>query len=110
MQPKEVHQLWLQAAEKVKDRVINPTLYRALELGVGIMIDEDHFVLGFANADMPMASHLGSSQHVALIEQCISEAAGRKLRLRLIEGTTPADYDAFKSNLAAREATVSTLS
>ena len=73
MQAKQAHQVWLQAAEKVKDQIVAPTLYRALELGVGITVDGDYFVLGFSSADMPMASHLRSSQNMATIEKCISE-------------------------------------
>ena len=80
------------AAERVKDRVIAPTLYRAVELGVGITIDEGYFVLGFKGADMPMAGHLRSSQHLAIIEQCISEVMGQRLRLKIIDGSTLQDY------------------
>ena len=57
----QAHQIWLTAAEKVKDRVIAPTLYRALELPVGIAVDENEFILGFANQDIPMAGHLRSA-------------------------------------------------
>ena len=41
MDPSEARQIWAQAAEKVKDRVISPTLYRALELGVNFF-DSHH--------------------------------------------------------------------
>ncbi len=105
MNPNQAHQVWLQAQERVKDRVIAPTLYRALELGVGITVDGDYFVLGFSNADIPMAGHLRSSQHQAIIEQCISEVLKKKVRLRIVEGTTVQDYENYKKMQAAREAT-----
>ena len=105
MNPNQAHQVWLQAQERVKDRVIAPTLYRALELGVGITVDGDYFVLGFSNADIPMAGHLRSSQHQAIIEQCISEVLKKKVRLRIVEGTTIQDYENYKKMQAAREAT-----
>lgn len=88
----QVHQVWLVAAERIKDRVIAPTLYRAVELGVGITVEDGFFVLGFSGADMPMAGHLRSSQHLAIVEQCISEVMQQKLRLKIIEGTTVQDY------------------
>lgn len=91
------------AAERVKDRVIAPTLYRAVELGVGITIDEGNFVLGFTGADMPMAGHLRSSQHLAIIEQCISEVVGQRLRLKIIEGTTLQDYLNIKTMQESRD-------
>lgn len=110
MNQKQVHQIWLQVAEMVKDRVIVPTLYRALELGVGLTIDGDQFILGFSSADLPMASLLRSGQHQAIIEQCIYAVVKKKLRLKLVEGTTLADYEAYKRQIAAREATQTTIS
>ena len=103
MTPKQAHQVWLQAAEMVKDRVISPTLYRALELPVGITVDGDEFILGFANPDIPMSSHLKSAQHRALIEQCVSEILKRKVRVRVIEGTTVEEYENYKRQVEARE-------
>jgi hypothetical protein len=110
LNPNQVHQLWLQAAEKVKDRVIAPTLYRALELPRGIMIDGDEFILGFSNQDLPMAGHLRSAQHKAIIEQCISDVVKKKVRLRIIEGTTIADYEHFKNQQAAKTVAATTMS
>jgi len=107
---KQAHQVWLQAAEKVKDRVIAPTLYRALELPVGITVDGDEFILGFSNADLPMAGHLRSAQYKAIIDQCVSEVFKKKVRVRIIEGTTLDDYAHFKETLEARDATLVTVS
>ena len=106
----QVNKIWIEAAEKVKDRVIAPTLYRALELGVGIVIDGEHFVVGFASADMPMASHLRSAQHRAIIDQTLSSVVGSKVRLLIIDGTQPKDYEKYKTQLAARESAASTVS
>lgn len=108
--PKQAHQVWLAAAEKVKDRVIAPTLYRALELPVGITVDGDEFILGFANQDAPMAGHLRSAQHRAIVDQCVSEVLKRKVRVRIIEGTTLEDYALYKQQLQARDATLVTIS
>lgn len=110
LNPTQVHQLWLQAAEKVKDRVIAPTLYRALELPHGITIDGDEFILGFSNQDLPMAGHLRSAQHKAIIEQCVSDVVKKKVRLRIIEGTTLADYEHYKKQQAARTVAATSLS
>lgn len=106
----QARQIWLEAQEKVKDRVVAPTLYRALELGVGVALDGDTFVLGFSSADLPMASLLRSSQHRAVIQQCISEVVGRSVRLLIIEGTTLEDYVHYKERMAARTATQTTVS
>lgn len=107
---KLAHQAWLQAAEKVKDRVIAPTLYRALELPTGIALDGDEFILGFSNADLPMAGHLRSAQHKAIIDQCVSDVVKKKVRVRIIEGTTVEDYANYKQRQQARDATQFTIS
>lgn len=106
---KQAHQIWQIAAEKVKDRVIAPTLYRALELPVGIAVEGNEFILGFANQDLPMAGHLRSAQHRAIVDQCVSEVLKRKVRVRIIEGTTPEDYEHYKQQEKARETTHVTL-
>ena len=110
MQPNQAHEIWLKVAERVKDRTIAPTLYRALECGVGLAVEGDYFVLGFSNADLPMAGHLRSSQNLPIIEQCLSEALGRKVRLRTVEGTTLQDYDNYKKLQVAAEATRTVIS
>ena len=110
MNQKQAHKSWNEAAERVKDKVIAPTLYRALELGVGITIDGDRFVLGFAGPDMPMASHLRSAQHRAIIDKILSEVVGKKVRLLIIDGTSLADYESYKTQKAAREAAATTIS
>ena len=102
--PNQAQDIWLRAAERVKDRVIAPTLYRALEVGVGLTIEDDYLILGFTNADFPMSGHLRSSQHQPIIEQCLSEVAGRKMRLRVVEGTTLQDYENYKTMQAVGEA------
>lgn len=104
------HQIWLEAAEKVKDRVIAPTLYRALEMPTGIALDGDEFILGFTNADLPMAGHLRSAQHRAIVDQCVSEVLKKKVRVHIIEGTTIEDYQRYKQQQAARENTQVTVS
>ncbi|MCE5200066.1 MAG: hypothetical protein ABFD54_16030 [Armatimonadota bacterium] len=106
----QAHQVWLQAQEKVKDRVIAPTLYVALELGVGITLEGDQFILGFKGADTPMAGHLRSAQHQAIIEQSISEIIHKKVRLKIVEGTTIEEYENHKKLASAREATQVTIS
>ena len=92
----EARKIWLEAAEKVKDRVVSPSLYIALEKAHGITQDGDLFVLGFKLAEYPEAGHLRSSQNQGIIEKCISEIIGKKIRLLTIEGTTIQDYHNFK--------------
>lgn len=110
LSPAEAQRIWYQAAEKVKDRLIAPTLYKALEAAKGIMLDGDVFVVGFAGPDYPMASHLRSAQHNSIILQALGEALQKSVRLLTIEGTTLADYDSYKKLRAMSEAESATMS
>ena len=96
MDQQQAHNIWMTAAERVKDQVTSPTLYRALELGIGITVDEDKFVLGFFSADLPMSTHLRSSQYTAIIERALSEVIGKRVGLRIIEGSTVEEYEEHK--------------
>ncbi|MHB9037657.1 MAG: hypothetical protein ACYC64_13400 [Armatimonadota bacterium] len=106
----QARQVWAEAQEKVKDRVIAPTLYIALEAAVGITVEDGQFILGFSNADAPLAGHLRSAQHLAIIEQSISEVLKKKVRLKIVEGTTLADYERIRKLAQAREATAESIS
>jgi len=101
--------MWQQAQEKVKDKVIAPSLYRALEMGVGLAVEGDEFVLGFSTSDLPMAGHLRNPRHQAIIEKSLSDLVGRKVTLKIVEGTTSAEYAAYKKRQAMADATRQTL-
>jgi hypothetical protein len=108
--PEEAKKVWHMAAEKVKDRVIAPSVYRAVEAGVGITLDGDIFVLGFSGSDLPLAGHLRSAQHNAIILQSLSEILQRPVRLLTLDGTTMADYENYKRLREASDATSVTMS
>ncbi|MFQ3548382.1 MAG: hypothetical protein SNJ70_01355 [Armatimonadota bacterium] len=103
LSPLDADEIWVKAADKVKDKIISPTLYQALEAGVGIMIEDEDFILGFSNADLPLASHLKSSRYNTIIEQAIAEVCGKNLNLKIVEGTTPEEYYAYKEFYANAE-------
>jgi hypothetical protein len=105
MDQAEARRIWLEAVEKVKDRTLAPTLWRALEMGTGITAEGDQFVVGFPPADAPMSGYLTSSEHRVTIERVLAELLGRPHRLRIIEGTTAADYEAFKKRQELAEET-----
>lgn len=103
MRPSPAQQIWHEASERVKDRVIAPTLYRALEAGVGITIEEDIFVVGYSSTDMPLAGHLRDPRYMAMIEQSLGDILRKTIRLKIVEGTTLADYEDYKRLQALAE-------
>ncbi len=103
MDQSQARKFWQQAAEIIKDKSISPTLFQAVEQGVGITMDDDNFVLGFAPENAPMAGHLRSSQHASVIEQTLTQLAGRPLKLKVVDGVTLEDYEEAKRLLEINE-------
>lgn len=108
--PDQAQKIWYEASEKVKDKVIAPTLYTALEAAVGITLDGDFFVVGFSSADSPLAGHIRSAQHQGLVLQCLKEVLNKEVRLLTIDGTTYQDYENYKKRKAASDAVTFTIS
>lgn len=103
MNQAEARKMWLEAVERVKDRTLAPVLWRALETGAGVTAEGDFFVVGFPPSDAPMSGYLTSSDHRVTIERVLTELLGKPTRLKVIEGTSVADYEAAKKRDAAAE-------
>lgn len=101
----EARKLWLEAVERVKDQTLAPTLWRALEAGTGVAHEGGYFVIGFPPSDAPMSGYLKSSEHKIIIEKVLTQLLGEPTQIRTIEGTTQADYEAFKKREAVAERT-----
>jgi len=97
----DISQVWHEATERVKDRVIHPTLWRALETAVPITVEDELFVVGFAPGTMHLSGHLTSADHRNAIENAIAGSAGKKLRLCVIDGATLDDWNHFKARQTA---------
>ena len=104
MKYEEAKKLWHEAVERIKDETMAPTLWRALELGTGITKEGDFFVVGFLPSDSPMSGHLTSSEHKIKIERILTTLLGSPTRIKIIEGTTQADYESFKKRESLAEA------
>ena len=104
MAVENVQQVWLQVVDMVKHRTVHPSFWRALEMSSGVTTEEDLFVVGFPSAQYPMSGLLLSSEHQNAIEKAIAEVTGEPFRLKVIEGTTLADWALTKRREAASEA------
>lgn len=110
MNEAEARRVWLDAVEKVKDQTLAPTLWRALELGTGIDHENGVFVIGFPPSDSPMAGYLRSSEHKIVIEKVLTQMLGTPTQIKIIEGTTQADFETAKKREATAERTRSVVS
>lgn len=101
---KSAKTIWSEAVEKIKDRTISPTLWRALEKTHGVTMEGGFLVVGLIPADFPMSGHLLSSEHRNTIDVVISEIACEPLRLKVIEGITVGEWETAKKREAVAEA------
>lgn len=91
-----IQTIWYRVVDEVKNRVIHPTLWKALEAGVAVTIDEGEFVVGFPMGTFHLASHLNSLDHKNVIEATIAKYTDERLSLRIIDGATIDDWQAVK--------------
>lgn len=99
----DVSSVWNKVVDKVKHKVIHPTLWRALEMTAPIAVDGSTFIVGFKPANFNMSGHLTSAEHKNAIESAIQEFSGERLTLRVIEGETLADWNAVKQKEQSAE-------
>lgn len=97
----DIQAIWHRTTERVKDKVIHPTLWRALEAGNPITVEGDYFVVGFAPDQMHMSGHLNSSEHRNAIETALAGYSGKKLRLLIIDGVSLEDWENYKARQRA---------
>ncbi|HLK60349.1 MAG TPA: hypothetical protein VKU00_27560, partial [Chthonomonadaceae bacterium] len=86
--------------ERLKDRVNSRSFWEAVESTHPITIENDTLVVGLDTMDINRASHIQHSAHAHTVQQVLEEVFHQPLELRLIEGTTLADWEATKEREA----------
>jgi hypothetical protein len=89
--------LWSNCVERLKDRINQRSFWEAVEQARPITIENDTLVIGLESGNYNLASHLQQAAHWNAILQTVSAVFGQPLHVRLIEGTTLADWDATKA-------------
>lgn len=92
-------QIWRQVTELIKKRIVQPTLWRAMESAIAVTIEDDEIVLGFQAGTFHMNGQLKTSMNQNAIERAIQEVSGRSLKMHVIDGITMDDWQ----NAKARE-------
>lgn len=97
----DVRQLWTYVTQQVKNEIVMPSLWRALEAAVPITVEGEELVIGFSGSGSEHVGQLLSNQNRLKIEQVLTNATRLKLRIRVIEGSTMADWNTVKQSDAA---------
>ncbi len=93
-------QIWAQSVDRMKDKIVLPSMWEALDHVVPITIENGEFVVGLPTAKFSLSGHLRNPGYRRTIEIILSELAGQDVQLRIIEGTTLADWERTKQREA----------
>lgn len=92
--------LWANSVELLKDRINNRSFWEALEATHPITIENDTLIIGLDSANFNRASHIQQSAHFNAIVRAVEERFNQPLKVRLIEGSSVADWEATKEREA----------
>lgn len=97
-----ITEIWAQAVERIKQTIIAPALWRAVEKTVPIIWEENTFVIGLASIDGQLSGTLNTRDNLLAIERVLREITeSGDLRLRLVDGDHIEDWEAAKLRDAA---------
>ncbi len=103
-QDPSLRELWLRTFNHVRDTVEIATVWLAMQAAVPVVIDGHYFVAGLPAEDAYLASNLQTHEATAAIEESLQQLTGRVLAFRLIEGTSPEDWQAQKAAVTGEAA------
>ncbi|MGQ9523643.1 MAG: hypothetical protein ACUVTZ_02265 [Armatimonadota bacterium] len=96
--------LWNQVVEIAKKRIIQPSLWQALEAVKPIAVEEGSLIVGLPPALIHYSSYISSSENRHKLQTIMHEITGGEIKLRLIEGTEMADWELVKKREAIAQA------
>lgn len=98
----EVAELWQTILPQVKAGVTGIGVWTALSSAVPIALEEGVLVIGVPGGQSELGGHLRMPATSRLIETTASASFGSPVKLRVIDGTTAAEWDLTKRRDAER--------
>ena len=98
----ELAEVWKSSLPAVLNNVTGRGVWTALNAAVPIALDDGWLILGIPANDTELAGHLRLPNTSRNIEVAFSKANGAPVKVRVISGTTAADYEVFKRREAER--------
>lgn len=98
----DVNALWNYVVAHVKAQTTLPGLWRSMEAARPIVFENDELIVGYSGENSHQKGLLVDNRNRNTVEQILTTAARRPIRLRIIEGDTREDWEAVKA--AAAEA------
>ncbi len=98
----ELAEAWKASLPTVLNNVTGRGIWTALNAAVPIAVDDGWLILGIPQNDTELAGHLRLPNTSRQIEVAFSKSYGAPVKVRIIGGTTDADYEIFKRREAER--------
>jgi hypothetical protein len=92
----EIAEIWKEVLPSVLNAVTGRGVWAALNACKPVAIEENQFVIGIDPRDTELAGHLRIPSTKTLIEQSLAKTMGKPMTLRVIDGTTSADWETVK--------------
>lgn len=92
----DLNALWKYVTDQVKNRTTLPSLWRSMEGARPLTVEDDELILGYQAGLSMQAGLMMDVQNKNLIEQVLESATRKRLRIRVIDGETLADWEAYK--------------
>lgn len=92
----DIEQVWSDALPTIKNGVTGVGIWTALNLAKPVAFENGYFVLGLPHQEMELAGHLRMALTKRLIETTVGGKLESAVTLRVIDGTTSADWEIEK--------------
>lgn len=96
--------LWANCVNQLKDRVNNRSFWEALEHTRPITIENGTLVLGLEAEEYNLASVITQVSMLHIVHEVVRQLFGQSLKVRIIEGSGLADWEAAKAQDASMAA------
>lgn len=93
----DLNKLWNWVTTQVKQRITQPSLWRAMEAARPVTLEDDRLVLGFEQGMGVEAGLFKDTVNRNTIEQALEAALKRRVSIYLISGITMADWELERS-------------
>lgn len=92
----DINALWRWVTDQVKAKVSQPGVWRAMEAGKPLALEDDELIVGYGPEAGMYAGQLGDNQLRNLIEQALLAGLKRRFRLHVFIGETREEWETHK--------------
>lgn len=92
--------LWANCVERLKDKINNRSFWEAIEVTRPVTIENSTLIIGLDAINFNRATHIQQVSTMHTVHETVKEVFQQPLQVRLIEGTSLADWESIKEREA----------